>query len=189
MTRLWLVRHGPTHAKSMVGWSDIPADLSDKAAIDRLRSYLPAATVVSSDLIRTVATADALMPQTRLPHDHRLREINFGAWELRTFAEVETEDPDTIRAYWETPGDVAPPQGESWNMVCKRVDAAVDDYLGHTYADLIIVAHLGVILTQVQRAMGISAYEAFSHKIGNLSVTQLSWDGQSWHVGAINHIA
>lgn len=172
----------------MVGWSDIPADLSDTDAIDRLRAYLPDAPVVSSDLIRTVATADALRPQTRLAHDKRLREINFGDWELKTFSQVEEDDPETIRAYWETPGDVAPPNGESWNTVCNRVDTAVDAYLAQAHQNLIIVAHFGVILTQIQRAKGITAYAAFAQKIDNLSVTQLSWDGQDWHVGPINHL-
>lgn len=188
MTRLWLVRHGPTHAKTMVGWSDLPADLSDAAAIARLRGYLPDAPVVSSDLQRASATADALNPATRLPHDAALREINFGDWELKTFSEVEAKDPTTIRAYWETPGHVAPPKGESWNAVRARVDDAMDGYLAQGHADLIIVAHFGVILTQVQRALGIDAYAAFSHRIDNLSVTQLSHGADGWAAGPINHI-
>lgn len=56
MTRLWLIRHGPTHAKGMVGWTDLPADLSDTAQIARLRAALPDAPVVSSDLLRAVQT-------------------------------------------------------------------------------------------------------------------------------------
>lgn len=187
MTRLWLVRHGPTHAKAMVGWSDIPADLSDIAAIARLRAHLPDAPVVSSDLGRAVTTADALAPQMRLPHDPRLREINFGAWEMRTFAQVEAEDPATIRAYWETPGSIAPPQGESWDAIRARVDRAIDSYIAQGHQDLIVVAHFGVILTQIQRALGIGAYEAFSHKIDNLSVTELAYHAQGWTVGRINH--
>lgn len=170
----------------MVGWTDLPADLSDTGAIARLRSHLPHAPVVSSDLRRATATADALLPETRLPNDPALREINFGQWEQRTFAEVEAEDPATIRAYWETPGHIAPPGGESWNAVCARVDTAVDGYLKRDMGDLIIVAHFGVILTQVQRALGIGAYEAFSHRIDNLSVTQLSWNN-GWRAGPINH--
>ena len=187
MTRLWLVRHGPTHAKAMVGWSDVPADLSDTDRIARLRDYLPEAPVVSSDLSRAVATADVLERTERLPHDPALREINFGAWELKTFADVEADDPATIRAYWETPGEIAPPMGESWNAVRARVSAAVDGYLTRGYADLIIVAHFGAILTQVQRAKGIGGYEAFGHRIDNLSVTDLRFDGSGWQVGRINH--
>ncbi len=172
----------------MVGWSDIPADLSDTAAISRLRDYLPAAPVVSSDLIRASATADVLKRDVRLPHDPSLREINFGDWELKTFAEVEAKDPETIRAYWETPGEAAPPNGESWNMVRGRVDTAIDGYLKQGHDDLIVVAHFGVILTQVQRALGIDAYTAFSHRIENLSVTALEHGSQGWNVRQINHI-
>jgi len=187
MTRLWLVRHGPTHAKAMVGWSDVTADLSDVQSIARLRDYLPDAPVVSSDLSRAIDTADALRPKLRLPHDPALREINFGAWEMRTFADVETEDPQTIRAYWEEPGDIAPQAGESWNAICTRVSAAIDGYLSKRHPDLIVVAHFGAILTQVQRAKGISGYAAFGHRIDNLSVTELTFDAGDWHVGRINH--
>jgi len=188
MTRLWMVRHGPTHARAMVGWSDIPADLSDTAALARLRAYLPDAPIVSSDLSRAISTSDALAPSVRLPHDPALREINFGAWEMKTFDEAEADDPATIRAYWETPGDIAPPGGESWDAVCRRVSGAIDGYLREGWPDLIIVAHFGAILTQVQRAKKITGYAAFGHRIDNLSVTDLAFDGEGWRVGRINHL-
>jgi len=187
MTRLWLIRHGPTHAKAMIGWTDLPADLSDTAKIDRLRAALPQAPVVSSDLLRAVQTADALGLHPRLPHDRHLREINFGHWDGKTFAEAEQTDPELIRAYWETPGDVAPPNGESWNAVRARADQAIDSYLAQGHRDLIIVAHFGVILTQVQRALGISAYDAFAQRIENLSLTQITVTGSGWAAEVINH--
>lgn len=191
MTRLFLVRHGPTHAKSMVGWSDLPADLSDTAALARLSAHMPErALVVSSDLSRAADTANAIQgDRTRLPHREDLREINFGAWELRRFAEVEAEDPDHIRAYWETPGDVRPPNGESWNEVCARVDTAIDALIStHTGHDLVVVGHFGMILTQVQRALRLDAEEAFGHRIDNLSVTEITRLKDGWDVGRINHL-
>lgn len=185
MTRFHFVRHGPTHAKTMVGWSDLPADLSDTAAIARLSGFLPDGVIVSSDLSRAVTTADAIAgPRPRLPHNRNLREIHFGAWELQHFSEV--ADQALIRRYWEEPGEVAPPGGESWNTVCARVNDAVDALRGTHSGDVIIVAHFGVILTQVQRALQIGAYEAMSHKISNLSVTEITWDG-AWQAGRINH--
>jgi alpha-ribazole phosphatase len=184
MTRFWLVRHGPTHAKSMVGWSDLPADLSDTAALSRLNAHLPKAPVISSDLSRAVATADALGPRPRLPHDPSLREIHFGQWELRAFAEVEAEDPTLIRAYWDNPGDVRPPGGESWNDLTARTWAALDRLHG-TAPDVIIVAHFGPILAALQRATGHTALQVFAHKIDNLSVTCLTLDPPQVH--GINH--
>ena len=61
MTDWWWIRHGPTHAKSMVGWSDIKADLSDRETIKKLNEYLPkSADLVSSDLSRTIETANVI---------------------------------------------------------------------------------------------------------------------------------
>ena len=41
MTRFWWVRHGPTHAKGMVGWSDLAADLSGVVATAELNKPAP----------------------------------------------------------------------------------------------------------------------------------------------------
>ncbi len=187
MTRFWWVRHGPTHAKTMVGWSDLPADLSDVASLARLRAYLPDAPVISSDLSRAITTADALM-RPRLPHNPALREMHFGAWEQRSFAEIEAETPDHIRAFWETPGEVRPPGGESWNDLFGRVTRATQalaiEYRG---SDIIIVAHFGAILCALQQAANLTTEEAFGHRIDNLSVTDLTLGPQGWTVGAINH--
>lgn len=191
MTRLHLIRHGPTHAKSMVGWSDLPADLSDTDLLARLSGHLPQdALVVSSDLIRAADTASAIQgDRHRLPHRAGLREINFGAWELRRYAEIEAEDPVLARAYWETPGDTSPPGGESWHQVCDRVNAEIDALIvAHSGSDLIVVGHFGMILTQVQRALAITAEQAFSHRIDNLSVTEITRMPDNWHVGRINHL-
>ena len=189
MSRLFLVRHGPTHARAMVGWSDLPADLSDTDALKRLDAHLPDdALVISSDLSRAVTTADAIMGQRpRLPHDPDLREIHFGDWELKRFPDISEEDPGLARAFWETPGDTAPPGGESWNATCARVNVAVDRLLTtHQNRDLIIVAHFGAILTQVARANRLSGAEAFSHKIDNLSVTTIR-TRPDWACESINH--
>lgn len=188
MSRVFWVRHGPTHAKTMVGWSDLPADLSDTARIERLAAYLPhEAVVVSSDLSRAVATADAIAgARMRLPHDSDLREIHFGDWELQAFDTI--EDQDHLRAFWDRPGDIRPPGGESWHEVTARVNRAIAGILGtHPGRDVIAVAHMGVILTQLQQALGVSAYDAFGHRIDNLSVTELHRAGTGWQAAAINH--
>lgn len=190
VTRLWLVRHGPTHERTMVGWRDVAADLSDRAAIDRLHLHLPRdAVLVSSDLIRAVATADALQrDRHRLPHDPALRELNFGDWDGQTWDAVTAAHPDLSRAYWEDPGDHAPPNGESWNDAATRVTAAVDALVAnHAGRDIIVVAHFGAILTQVQRALRCTAVQCFAHRIDTLSVTRIDHRPDGWQVGAINH--
>lgn len=188
-TTWWWVRHGPTHRKDMNGWTDVPADLSDTDRIDRLSAFLPTGVpLVSSDLIRAQATADALSGnRTRMAHIPGLREIHFGVWEGRTFQEITAEDPVRLRKFWETPGAISAPGGESWNELRDRVDKEVDALGGG--GDIVAVAHLGVILTQVQRARGISAYDTLAQAIDHLSVTRISIasDGTA-ELDLVNHL-
>lgn len=190
VTRLWWVRHGPTHEKAMVGWRDVPADLSDSAAIARLSGYLPAGSlIVSSDLIRAVATADALgQGRIRLPHDAGLRELHFGDWDGQTWDSIAASHPELSQAYWDDPGDHAPPNGESWNTAAARVSAATDTIIAaHGGRDIVLVAHFGAILTQLQRAMGCAAADVFVHRIDTLSVTRIDRHGAGWEIVSINH--
>ncbi|WP_297774463.1 histidine phosphatase family protein [uncultured Roseovarius sp.] len=189
MSRVFWVRHGPTHAKSMVGWSDIPADLSDTARLARLSAHLPeGALVVSSDLIRARATADAIAgPRVRLGDERDLREIHFGDWELQGFDTI--PDQTHLRAFWEQPGDIRPPGGESWHEVSTRVSGVVTRLrAAHPGRDIVAVAHMGAILTQVQAALGVAAYDAFAQRIDNLSVTELHWADETWQAKTINHL-
>lgn len=187
--RLVWVRHGPTHQKTFTGWRDVPADLSDTAAIGRLSRWLPRdAPIVSSDLKRAVTTADAIANgRRRLSHEDDLREFNFGEWDGKHFTEVETTHPELSRAFWEKPGDVAAPSGESWNQVTQRVSAKVDHLLTKHPGDLILVAHFGVVLCHIAHATGMTPYEALGYKIDPLSATVLEETQTGWRADAINH--
>jgi len=192
MTKLHWVRHGPTHQTTFTGWRDVPADLSDVDAIARLSRYLPGdALLISSDLDRAVKTADAIQgTRLRLPDDAQLREFDFGLWDGMHHSEVSARDPELSRAFWETPGDLQAPGGESWNQVARRITNAIDRLCAaHPGQNLIVVAHFGAILTHLASAGGLTPYAALGHKIDNLSVTELSHDNGHWQIERINHLA
>lgn len=172
----------------MIGWTDLPADLSDQAQIDRLSAYLPkAAPVVSSDLLRARQTADALQAgRVRLPHQAALREMHFGAWENRRYDDIAQTDPVLAAKFWQEPGDIAPPGGESWHMLSDRVAQAAQALIG-TAPHIIVVAHFGAILSQVQRARGITIQESFAQPIDNLSLTRIEFTGTEWQLHEVNH--
>lgn len=191
MSRLWWVRHGPTHAKALAGWRDIPADLSDTAALARLDAALPAgALLISSDLIRARDTAAALARGRRLlPADPALRELHFGDWDGLHHAEVSARWPDLSRAFWEDPGAVAPPGGESWHQAEARISAAVARLTeAHPGAEIVLVAHMGAILTQYALAARLTPAEALAQRIDPLSITRLDRAQSRWQVGCVNHI-
>lgn len=182
MTRFVWVRHGPTHAKAFTGWRDIPADLSDTPALMRLSNSLPeTAIVVSSDLKRASATASQIQgARERLPDRANLREFNFGDWDGLPFDKVAQMSPKTSRAFWEQPGDVAPPNGESWNALSDRIEADVQRLLAkHPSRDFVIVAHFGVILTQLARARAVTAFEILAQEIAPLSQTIIDITGDT----------
>ncbi len=193
-TRFWWVRHGPTHAKAAIGWTDLPADLSDTAALARLNAYLPQkATVISSDLQRACKTADAIQnTRPRLANAHNLREMHFGTWEGLAFTKIANRDPEISRKFWENPGEIAAPNGESWDMLSARTSGVIDGLINtHGTKDIIVVAHFATILTALQRASNMSASAAFTFKIDNLSVTRLDYlhEAKTWRVMGVNHLA
>jgi alpha-ribazole phosphatase len=191
VARLWWVRHGPTHETAFTGWRDVPADLSDRAALDRLDAYLPRnALLVSSDLSRASGTADRISAgRTRLADMKQLREFDFGAWDGLTFDAVSRRDPELSRAFWDTPGDIAAPDGESFFDVGARVaDAIATISDAHPGTDLIAVAHMGVILGHLGLSGGLGLQAALSHRIDPLSVTRLDRSGDGWSVVRVNHI-
>lgn len=189
MTTLWFVRHGPTHEKAFTGWRDVPADLSDTARIARLHAFLPdEAMIISSDLRRAADTATAIETgRKRLRSSPKLREFDFGVWDGMKFDEVASRDPVLSRQFWEQPGHISPPDGESWYDVSFRVSEETDR-LTQTHAgkNIVVVAHIGVILTQIARATGHTPAQALSHTVDNLSVTRINVQGDGWKVKEVN---
>lgn len=191
-TGLWLVRHGPTHARGMVGWTDLPADLSDGRKVAAVSAALPEdALVVSSDLVRASATADAIGGERlRLPHARDLREIHFGAWEGRNFDDIAAADAELSRLYWEEPGPHAPPGGECWDAFQARVGTRLAALVeAHPDRELVCVAHFGVILASLALAGGFTPQQVMGFQIDPLSVTRVEFLSPSrrWRILGVNH--
>jgi len=53
---------------------------------------------------------------------------------------------------------------------------------------VIVVAHMGVIMSQLPRAGG-TAYQAMGHRIAPLGVTDMTRGADGWRIGMINHVA
>ena len=100
-TRLILVRHGQTDANAggrMQGQQDVPLNDTGRrqaaAVAARLAGFEPDG-IVTSDLSRAAATADAIHAATGAPltTDPQLREIHIGSWQGKTAAQVAAENP------------------------------------------------------------------------------------------------
>lgn len=182
-TRLLLVRHGETTfttEKRYSGRGDVPLTPAGRVqaeAVAKRAAAMGAQVVVSSPLSRCTQTATAIgLPVST---DQDLIECDFGAWEGMTFSEVREQFPRELRD-WLGSTSVAPPDGESFQHVAKRVRTALArirrDHEGQTVA---VVSHVSPIKLLLRDAL--AAGDAFLHRLyldpAGLSIMDVYPDG------------
>lgn len=174
VTRWWLIRHAPVinPGHRVYGRGEVPADLSDTAALAAVRGVLPAgARWLTTPLSRTRDTATAL-GVTESVTEPDLSEQDFGVWQGMTWDAIAAAHPSTSALFWDDPAAAVPPGGESFESVARRVEAAL---LRHSRpaGDVVAVVHAGPIRAAVAVALGIPAARALPVRVDPLSLTRL----------------
>lgn len=154
---LYFIRHGETDwnvAGRLQGHTDTDLNANGRrqaAVAGQVLSHVLPPDVVdtipffASPLRRVRCTAEILREQMKLSPegyaaDDRLREIGFGSWEGRTWPEIRTRDPVGVRARDKDLWDFAPPGGESYSDVARRLQSFLDTLEGPA----VILSHGGV---------------------------------------------
>jgi broad specificity phosphatase PhoE/ribonuclease HI len=179
-TRMILVRHGATgHSaeRRFSGRNDISLDEVGErqaaALARRAPSFGDVAGVVSSPLRRTRQTADAVADALGLPvvENDDLAEVDFGKWDGMTFAEARAAYPDEL-ANWSASPDVAPPDGESFTALGRRVrrgrDSVISAFPGRT---VVVVTHVSPIKTLIRMALDAPPTAMFRLYLDTASVS------------------
>jgi broad specificity phosphatase PhoE len=127
--RILLIRHGAVsdetdgkcYGQSDVGLSDRGRQQSERVA-DGLTG-VGITHLYHSGLQRTRIMAEHIETRCGVTpvQDPRLREMNFGEWELRPWEEIIETYPEAVTAYSTSPDTFAPPGGESPMQVRERV--------------------------------------------------------------------
>jgi alpha-ribazole phosphatase len=152
--RVFLIRHPrPAVAPgTCYGASDL--DLADHA-LDcalRLRGLLPAhLPLFSSPLRRCRQLAEVLHDAPN--YDPRLGEMDFGQWELRSWAEIPRTELDAWAA---APLSYAPPGGDSVSALRGRVTAFLVERGWPGGADFAAVTHAGVMKILAGHLLGLA---------------------------------
>ena len=180
-TRLYLVRHAPTTAPSgsLVGSSDLSLSGS---GLDRLQGVVPKVAEVKcwycSPMVRTRQTMQELercgcRPEN-VQYDERLREIDFGRWELQSFSDIAAADPELVQA-WQRYEDFVFPQGEAVTAFTGRVREMLDFFNALPETTIGVMTHGGVIRTMICLALGLDAknYLLFDVRPASLTVLDL----------------
>ncbi|MEU4995056.1 bifunctional RNase H/acid phosphatase [Streptomyces sp. NPDC021622] len=181
-----LLRHGETALtpqKRFSGSGGSDPSLSDigREQADRAAAALAARgtiqAIVSSPLKRCQETAQAVAARIGLDVriEDGLRETDFGAWEGLTFGEVRERQPEELNA-WLSSAKAAPPGGESFAAVSRRVSAARDrltaEYAGRT---VLLVTHVTPIKTLVRLALGAPPEALFRMELSAASLSAVAY--------------
>ncbi|QES41341.1 bifunctional RNase H/acid phosphatase [Streptomyces venezuelae] len=181
-----LLRHGetaltPEKRFSGSGGSDPVLSAVGREQAERVAAALAARgtvqAIVSSPLKRCQETAHTVAARLGLDvHlEDGLRETDFGAWEGLTFGEARERHPEELNAWLASP-DAAPPGGESFAEVTRRVSAARDRltraYAGRT---VLLVTHVTPIKTLVRLALGAPPESLFRMELSAASVSAVAY--------------
>ncbi|CAM5235770.1 Bifunctional RNase H/acid phosphatase OS=Streptomyces alboniger OX=132473 GN=CP975_10295 PE=4 SV=1 [Streptomyces alboniger] len=181
-----LLRHGetpltPEKRFSGSGGSDPSLSDAGRGQAERAAAAFAARgtiqAVVSSPLLRCRETAHTVAARLGLDvHiEDDLREADFGAFEGLTFAEARARHPEELNAWLASP-ETAPPGGESFTAVARRV-AAARDRLTAAYArrTVLLVTHVTPIKTLVRLALGAPPESMFRMELSAASVSAVAY--------------
>ena len=191
MTYLVLVRHGQTvwHAENRyAGSSDVALTTHGREQAAQLAGWARTArlaAVWASPLSRARVTAKACADVTDLPLqiDERLRELDFGAGEGLTSAEMRDRFPDALEAFRADPVAHHLPDGEDPVKAADRFTACLHDLAQqHPDGRVLVVAHTTAIRLALCRLIGVplSEYRRLFPFVRNCGLTELRLtDGQA----------
>lgn len=185
---IYLIRHTLTDAEHGLcyGQSDIGLAGSfaeDFAALkQKLPPLAPDSRVFSSPLTRCLHLATYLSDQVTT--DERLTEVNFGDWEGLRFDAI---DKYLLRQWTDNFAEQAPPNGESFNELCRRANAFWSDLLASPCKQAIVVTHAGTIRAILTGVLALSPTNAFRIKVSTGSVHKLRHESGYTYIDYLNH--
>lgn len=166
-----LIRHGQTPGNALhryIGRTDEPLSPEGAALAAQKGSDPGVERVYVSPMRRTKQTAAILFPNARQIVLDDLREMDFGDFEGRSYAEMEHDA--AYRAWVDGVCMVPCPNGEGredfTRRVCNAFAAALTDAGARGEQDVFFVVHGGTIMS-VLSALARSAGEYYSYACGN----------------------
>ena len=131
-----LTRHGLTdrsepeqHLGQHIDVSLNDAGRRQALALAKRLAPVPFDRVISSPLFRAQETAEILAQGARIETDSRLKEMDYGAWEGLTYAQIDATQAVQRREWELAPDRLKCPGGESGDDVAERVRGFLRDLI------------------------------------------------------------
>lgn len=185
ITTLYVIRHGHTEpVENGKLYNDPAVELTDKGlkqakSLGKFLKELKPDILLSSTARRVVSTARLIEKEIDLKNvlKEDLNEWSVGDWEGRTYLEIKKEDPEDYKSWTSDPIKNAPPNGESIENLCARVneklESIIQEYEGKSIA---LVTHAGVSRAILVNALGmpITNFWRINIPVGSISKIDIS---------------
>jgi len=203
---LYLIRHGESEANAcpdkMGQKADVKLTATGKHQAELLRQHFLARNytfdyIYSSPYDRTVATARIIFEDSPIIYAPELVEYDAGDWTDHSRSATINDDIRLKMGYQNM--GFRPPNGESMNMVERRVSKWLDeeilynkDKLEYLYGldkplEIAAVSHGMTIKSVLHYVMGFDKSFLWKVDIGNTSVTKISYGNNGWRLRFINN--
>jgi broad specificity phosphatase PhoE len=127
--------------------------------------------IVSSDLSRSLDTANAFADGRAVELSPLLRERGFGEWEGTSFEGINAQVL-ALASQGHDPFHTRPPQGESFHDVWQRLESVVED-INHYNGNIAIVSHGGTCALLLAKLLRGTLETSRAFRFSNTGVTEL----------------
>lgn len=163
--KITLIRHTSVDVApdTCYGQTDVPLKPTFPEEAAKVREQLKNKmfdAVFTSPLSRCTRLADACGYPDAI-RDDRLKELNFGEWEMKTYDEI--NDP-RLQEWFDDYYNVAPTGGESFRDQRVRLQDFIKDVKNRGYSSIAVFAHGGILLQAMLLAGVITPEETFSRQ-------------------------
>jgi len=178
MKELYIIRHTPPKVEvgTCYGISDVDVNDIFKSQANLIKQVLQNYTpdyLFSSPLQRCTKLANELFPKVQPQYDNRLREMNFGEWEMKLWNDIGKEEMEK----WSSDFiNNAPPKGESFdgfNQKAIRFFNEINSSIPQN-ASTAIVSHSGIIRCLLAKFLEIPLDKIFRLKINYGAVIKIT---------------
>ena len=183
-----LVRHGETVGESSIryhGANDVALSELGRNQMQRVGNALAQERfdlVLTSTLQRSTEAAQLIAPAATKRALRGFDEVDFGAWEGLTAAEIEARDPQRFRAWRADFTAFTYPDGDSVRGFRERVAATMAAELPQLPDRTLIVVHKGVIASIVAFLLGRDLGERMGGPIDLGSIHVLERSAEGWRL-------
>ncbi|MDY6232274.1 histidine phosphatase family protein [Peptostreptococcus porci] len=188
MKELFLIRHGHSVDNEFFrysGFSDCDLSQIGRQQVEKMTDYFKqfdVERIYASTLKRTQQTIDAYAKLKNLDVEclDDLREMNFGIFDGLSFDEIKAKYPEEAKIFLSSGRDYRFPNGETLEEMYNRNTSAIEKIIktNENVDSVAVVSHMGTIRNLLSYFISGSSKYHWNFKVGNASVTKISFDGR-----------